>query len=217
MKASWNRSDILQILVGLTPVWVCLALYNKLPEQMGTHIGLNNQVDSYMSRPAAVAMLALIGAGIPIVTKLSRRLDPRRENFEKFEKAYSLFRWVLAGFIALIGLALVAYNLDYGISIKWITSLLIGLLIMVLGNFMGQIRFNYTFGIRTPWTLADETVWRKTHRMAGPIWVLAGLVMVGSAFAPDSLSAGLSLGAIALAVLIPSVYSYWMHRSLKNR
>lgn len=212
----WNRKDLWMVLIGLIPFLVGVLKYKELPERMATHFGSAGNVNGTMQRPAALAVLALLGIGIPLITKLSRKMDPKRDNFGKFEGAYGIIRWAVTIMVTLSGLFLVLYNLGYDMKPAWLTSLMIGLLIMVLGNYMGQIRFNYTVGIRTPWTLSNETVWRKTHRMAAPVWVLGGIVIILSGLADGTLGTGLKLAAIALLVLIPVGYSYWLHRNLRE-
>lgn len=211
----WTRKDLLMLLIGLIPAIVALLNYNKLPLQMGTHFNAYNEVDGFMDRPAAITMLLFLGVGVPLILKISRRVDPKRENYTKFEGVYEMFRWVMSFFMLIIGMFLVMYNLGYSLNVKLFTSPLIGLLFLILGNFMGKIRFNYTFGIRTPWTMSNETVWRKTHRMAGPVWMAAGVVMIAGAFVPGNWSLPLILSTVAVVVLFPTAYSYWLHRQLK--
>lgn len=211
----WDRKDLAMLLIGLIPTIVALINYNKLPLQMGTHFNAYNEVDGFMSRPAAIAMLIFLGVGVPLILKISRRVDPKGENYTKFEGVYGMFRWMMSVFMLIIGMFLVMYNLGYHLNVKMFTSPMVGLLFMIMGNFMGKIRFNYTMGIRTPWTLSNETVWHKTHRMAGPVWMVAGVVMILGAFLPGSWSMPLTLTSVAVVVLIPTVYSYWLHRQLK--
>lgn len=211
----WDRKDFLMMLIGLIPALVALINYNKLPEQMGTHFNAYNEVDGLMDRPAAIAMLLFLGVGVPLILKVARRVDPKSENYIKFEGVYNLLRWGMSFFMLIIGMFLVMYNLGYDLNVQMVTGPLIGLLFMLLGNYMGKIRFNYTMGIRNPWTLANETVWRKTHRMAGPIWMAGGLILVVSVFLPGSWTLPLVLSAVAVVVLIPTAYSYWLHRNLK--
>jgi uncharacterized membrane protein len=211
----WNRQDTLMVLIGLIPALVGLWMYKELPVQMAIHFNAHNEVNGTMGRPAALAILVFL-AGIPLYSKLGRIMDPKKENYGKFEGAYGKFRWVITIFVFLVGMFLITYNLGYDVSPEWISSVLIGILFMIIGNFMGQIRFNYTFGIRTPWTLSNETVWRKTHRMAGPLWMLAGIMMALSAFTSGAWGAIPMISSIAVAVLIPTGYSYWLHRGLKT-
>lgn len=211
----WERKDFFMLLIGLIPTIVALINYNKLPLRMGTHFNSYNEVDGYMDRPAAIAMLLFLGLGLPLILKVARRVDPKSENYTKFEGVYELLRWAMTVFMLIVGMFLVVYNLGYRLNVKMVTSPLVGLLFMILGNFMGKIRYNYTMGIRTPWTLSNETVWRKTHRMAGPMWMAAGAVMILGAFLPGSWSLPVTLTCVAVVVLVPTAYSYWLHRRLK--
>jgi len=107
---------------------------------------------------------------------------------------------------------ILAFNLGYRIHMQMAVLLMVGLIWMVIGNFLGQVRFNYFFGIRTPWTLADEEVWRRTHRLAAPLWVIAGGLMLISAFLPGWMSVGVLVAAIILTAMIPAVYSLIVYR-----
>jgi uncharacterized membrane protein len=88
-----------------------------------------------------------------------------------------------------------------------------GVLFVVMGNLLGKVTRNFFVGIRTPWTLANEEVWNRTHRLGGKLFVVAGLVVVAAAFT------GVSMWpvfiAIGLAGLIPIVYSYVLYRRLE--
>jgi uncharacterized membrane protein len=88
----------------------------------------------------------------------------------------------------------------------------VGVLLMVLGNYMSQLRKSFFIGIRTPWTLLSDAVWKRTHRVGGWLFMLAGMVMVIGALigAP----AWLVPTVIVAAVLIPCVYSSWIYRRL---
>ena len=87
----------------------------------------------------------------------------------------------------------------------------IGLLFIYLGKTMSRIRFNYTMGIRTPWTLASEDVWQRTHRFAGPLWLIGGIVMLIIAFLPGSLAFILMFIIVAIIAIVPILYSYFIY------
>ena len=88
-----------------------------------------------------------------------------------------------------------------------------GLLLAAIGNYLPKCQPNYTVGIRLPWTLADEANWRKTHRLAGPVWVIGGLVIAVLAFTPWR---ALDLLVLIPMVLIPALYSFFLYRRKKN-
>ena len=101
-----------------------------------------------------------------------------------------------------------------GLAALTIAMLAVGALLMVLGNYMGKLRKNFFIGIRTPWTLASDAVWERTHRLAGWLFVAAGLVMVASVLIGAPI--WLPLGAIAAATLLPVAYSLWIYRRLDH-
>lgn len=82
------------------------------------------------------------------------------------------------------------HALDKAISITLVVPVLLGLLLIVVGNYLPKNRQNYTIGLKLPWTLDDPDNWNKTHRLAGYLYILAGLVLIGGAFLSRGLSEG---------------------------
>lgn len=91
-----------------------------------------------------------------------------------------------------------------------------GLILIAVGNYMPQLRTNYTMGIKNPWTLESEWVWRKTHAMGGIVFCIMGFVMILNGFFPADWMAKISLGSILLGVLGLEVYSYLLYRKWKS-
>ena len=91
-----------------------------------------------------------------------------------------------------------------------------GLMFILLGNYMPKVKHNYTFGIKTPWTFASEIVWNKTHRMAGPMWVAGGVIMMCGIFMPAKVAFVTMFALIILLVIIPMVYSYLEYKKEEN-
>jgi uncharacterized membrane protein len=90
----------------------------------------------------------------------------------------------------------------------------VGLLFIVLGNYMGKVRKNFFIGIRTPWTLASDEVWSRTHRLGGRVFVLIGFFMFLNAFV--RFPAQLLIWSIVVVALVPVVYSYVLYRKLEG-
>jgi len=118
----------------------------------------------------------------------------------------------IQGMVLVIGLAVLLAGAGYALPIPAIAMLAVGVLLMVLGNYMGKLRKNFFIGIRTPWTLASDAVWERTHRLAGWLFVLAGVVVVAGVLLGAAI--WLPLAAIVAATLIPVVYSLWIYRRL---
>jgi len=108
-------------------------------------------------------------------------------------------------------------SLGYQIPVDRYVIMGIGLLFMLIGNLMGQLRHNYFVGIKTPWTLASQEVWQKTHRLSSRIWVGSGLVTVLTGlFLGGGQGFIIFMGVLAAAVIIPLVYSCIVFRQIKN-
>jgi uncharacterized membrane protein len=90
----------------------------------------------------------------------------------------------------------------------------VGLIFILIGNQLGKSRSMYLIGIRTPWTLASEEVWIRTHRLAGKLMVAGGALLVLGAFLPlpSGVIATLMLAVIAIAVIVPVAYSFILWR-----
>lgn len=190
------------------------ATYPHLPELVPAHWNLKGEVDNYFSRFGGAFALPLLAGGIYLAMLLLPLLDPRRENYGRFSGAYRAVRLGLVLFLAALHTLILAVALGGPADLVLkLTPLVTGALLVVIGNYLPQVRPNYFFGIRTPWTLADEEVWRRTHRFSGPAFVLGGLVLMAAAFLPSPANFVAGMSAIAAAILASIVYSYLSFRS----
>lgn len=179
----WKWVDLLILAVAAVPIFLAIGFYDRLPESLSVHFNLRGEADGYQGKLSFLLTYGLLMTVLPWLMKLLPAIDPKRENYAKFNDIYELFRLLIIG-----GL--------------WI----------IIGNYLGRIRFNYFVGIRTPWTLANEEVWRRTRRLAVPLWMAAGLIAILAAFLPG-IVAVLGLGiALGLSVVIPTVFSYLFYR-----
>src|SRR4029077_13644458 len=81
-----------------------------------------------------------------------------------------------------------------------------GVLLLAIGNYLGKARQNAIFGLRTPWTLADATVWDRTHRFAGPGMVGGGLLLIVlGLLLHDPMALGLCIAACTAIPLLVAV------------
>jgi uncharacterized membrane protein len=165
------------------------------------------EIDNWAERPMAflLASIPLILIGLALVIP---KMDPQRKNYKLHEPAF--FKTIFAVGIFLIALHWfsISYMLGLIRDMPMVVLISVGVLFVIIGNFLPQAKHNYTYGIRLPWTLASENVWKKTHRLAGFCFVAAGLILIGAAFFPLILRTVMAIFAISSAVIIPGVYSY---------
>jgi len=183
------------------------------------HWGLDGTPDRFSGKWTALLMPAGLVGGIALLLFFLPALEPRRQGLERSQGLY-LWSWaslVIMGVI--VQLAVISVALRW--SVHGTSFILggIGLVFALIGNQLGKSRSMYLIGIRTPWTLASEEVWIKTHRLAGKLMVGGGLAMIVAAFLPlpSGVVAALIIGVLAAAVLVPVAYSYVLWRAELRR
>ena len=186
-----------------------LIIYTRLPEQVPVHWNANNEIDGWAGKGAALLM-ALLPLLMLLLFIVIPKIDPKRENYEKHAGVYQMFAVLMTVFMGGVSWMTPLTALGVELPVGLLLNMLLGLVFVVLGNQMPRIRFNYTFGIRTPWTLASETVWKKTHRLCGFVFVLSGLVMMVSGFFTGwAAMAGVIL--LLIGCVAGSAYSWWLY------
>jgi uncharacterized membrane protein len=217
-ELAWSAKD--WILLGTNAVifLILFVLFNeRLPDVMGSHYNFRGEQDGTMPKWGFWLMYIGVGVALPAIMSVMRYADPRRDNYVRFEGYFYIMRWAISLFLHCVLLVVILTNLDYKLPIINLVLGGIGLLWMVIGNRMGQLRSNFFIGVRTPWALTDENNWRLTHRLSARLWFLAGLIMFASAwFMPAAWVVVVLLFCVLCSALIPTAYSYVLH-SRKNK
>jgi len=202
------RSRWFGLVIAAMAVAVSLWAYPQLPPTVATHWNVRGVADGFSSRLVAVSIMPLVIIVMTGLFNVLPKLDPRRANYTKFIGTYWLIANAVILFILIGHGMIVATGLGYPVKIGRTMPIGVGLLFIVLGNYLTRVEPNWFVGIRTPWTLSSDTVWRKTHRTGGWLMVLGGLAVTGSAFLPQSAFLPLLIGAVLVMAVIPIVQSY---------
>lgn len=192
-----------------------LLLYPHLPSLVPTHWGINGQVDVWGPKYINL-LLDFLPLVFTLVFYYLPRLDPRRANYKKHSRAYSAFVIALAAFLICLTWAVTLSALGLRLPVSSIIIILVGILFLIMGNFMPQVRSTFFFGFRTPWTLDNETVWRKTNRLGGVLLFISGILIIVSAFWHGWPSFILILVCAALCGLIPVIYSFIVFKRIQK-
>jgi uncharacterized membrane protein len=205
-------SGILVVLNLLIGVWV----YPRMPEKVPSHWNAAGQVDAYSGAFQGAFMPPLVLLGVYILFWVIPRIDPKKVNYEKMGRVFWIIGFAITLFLSMMYWGTLAVALGYFENLpRWYFSG-IGLLFVVLGNYFGKIKFNYTLGIKNPWTLASEEVWYKTHRFSGPVWIGGGILLFLIGILPVSWTFPLFIGVMLVLVFLPTVYSYLLYRKLMH-
>lgn len=212
MKKELKKTLTLTTIITLLPILVGFVYWNRLPEKMATHFDSAGDPNGWSSKWFAVIGLPLFLAVVNALCTVMTEKDPRRAKYpEKMMKIVywicPVVSWLCAGMIISHGL-----GMEFE-SMPQFMSLFMGLMFVIIGNYLPKVKQNYYLGIKLPWTYADEDNWNRTHRMAGKLWVVGGIVILLNMFLCIS---GLELCILLIMVIVPCVYS-WAYSRKKDK
>ncbi|ESQ81020.1 SdpI family protein [Asticcacaulis sp. YBE204] len=206
---TWPIAKIFSLLIIAGLGGLSLWTRRVLPDvPIATHFGPDGVADGFMSRDDALLAGPMLAVMLTLLLWLLPYFQPKKGKVERSARVYGVAWMLTLGVITAAHLFIVGKALGVEIAIGWLT-VLPGLLFIVLGNFLPKTRYNYIVGIRTPWTLSDERVWDRTHRLAGPVFMLMGLVMlIGAWLVPANYQHTVILAGALGSALILTVASY---------
>ncbi len=201
---------IISSAIILSPIIAGLLLWNGLPDKVATHWNFAGEVDGYSSKGFAVFFLPSFLLFVHWLCTILTTFDKKNQGQNK--KAMSIVFWICPAISILTSSAIYAHSFGIDFNIAAITMVLLGLMFIVIGNYMPKIKQNSTLGVKVPWTLKNEENWNATHRFCGKVWVIGGFVILPCAFLPQTVSMIIMLTALPLLVIIPIIYSYIYHK-----
>ncbi|WP_322817006.1 SdpI family protein [Chloroflexus sp.] len=194
-----------------------LILLPSIPDPAPIHWNAAGEVDGYGSPWLVALLLPIIATITALLALVLPRVDPRGRGYTAFFRTYALIMNSLILFFAWLQVITIGVAVGWQISIPRLLSLGMSLLIIVLGNELGRVTPNYFVGIRTPWTLADPDVWRKTHRVGARLFVAGGgLAALSSLVVPEEWLFVATLLFVIVPVLATIPYSYVVWRQLRS-
>lgn len=199
-----KRNLFLTSAVILLPIFAGMALWGRLPERVPTHFNFQGVADGWSGKPFAVFGLPLFLLAVHFLCVFGVSHDPKAGNVSG--KMRALVLWICPGVSLFVAAMIYPSALGYPVNARVFAMLLTGAVFVVVGNYLPKCRQNYTVGIKLPWTLHDEENWNRTHRLAGPLWVAGGFLMILNAFLPFN-PAYVFAGVLILGVGVPVVYS----------
>lgn len=193
------------------------AVYGRLPARIASHWDAQGIVNGEMSRAWGAWLMPVVLAIMAFVLPRIPAIDPRRENYAKFRSSYDLVINASMTMVAALHVAMLGVALGWPISMERLTPILVGSLFILLGNVMPRARPNWWFGIRTPWTLTNDRVWERTHRLGGWVFVIAGILLLLSALLAPAAAVAVVITVSIGAAIIPLVYSYFTWKQETSR
>jgi uncharacterized membrane protein len=208
--------SIIQIIIIITSIILSIYFYQNFPARVPMHWNVAGEIDGWGSRGFGAFLLPGILIAMYFLFELTTRIDPRRERYAEFKKTYSIIKTAIMLVFFCIYIITSLASLGYSVSISFWMPFIIGLLFVVLGNYFGKIRSNFFVGIKVPWTLSNEEVWNKTHRLGGKLFILGGLMMMFMGFMPIVVRMPLFILIMIVVAVLPIVYSYFLYKRLQK-
>jgi immunity protein, SdpI family len=209
-----SQHTLINICLILAAFAFAAAMYNSLPESVPTHWNDHGIVNGYTPKPWGVFILPLMMLGIYLMFLIVPALSPSGFRINRFIGVYWILCTVTIGFLLVMTIFALLKAQGSSVPLNRVMNAGIGVLIIVIGNFLGKVTKNFFVGIRTPWTLASDEVWFRTHRLAGISFVIAGFVVLIAA----ALGYGGSWIAIIIiaAALISIIYSAVIYKRIEG-
>jgi len=209
-----NRKSVglasILVVATLAVASIVAALMLPAEMQLPTHWGLSGEPDAFAGKWIALAMPVGITAIVSLLFYAMPSLEPRREGLERSQGLY-LWGWLAILMVGVaIEIALLSHAFGWGIPVNRLIVGAVGLMLVMIGNQLGKSRSMYLIGVRTPWTLASEEVWIKTHRLCGKLMVAGGLALVVAVLLPlpSGVLPMLIMAVILVAAVVPILYSF---------
>ena len=201
---------ILSCIILVAPMIFGMIVWNKLPESLPIHWGVNGEVNGWSSKPFAVFVLPLLILAIHGVCIFASRKDFR--NKKQSPKVMGLVLWICPLLSVMANSLTYAVALGKEINVLFVVSLTMGALFVLIGNYLPKCQQNRIVGIRIIWTLKNEANWNATHRFAGKVWVIGGLLLMASSLLPYSILPWAMIALLVVFIGLPVLYSYRFYK-----
>ncbi|MDN3641131.1 SdpI family protein [Lutimonas halocynthiae] len=213
MKFNFQKEAPL-IAIVFAPFIYLAYLWNKLPDTVPLHWNIEGEIDDYGDKSELILIPILLPLLIYIIFTIVPMIDPKGK-INKMGNKYFTLKMAMTIFMSVLAMIIIysvknetLYNPNYIV-------LLMGVLFVILGNYFKTLRANYFIGIKTPWTLENETVWKETHKLAGKIWFIGGfIVILSSLLLNQKTNFSIFIAITIIISLVPVIYSFFKYKSL---
>jgi immunity protein, SdpI family len=210
-----NRiADGLSLLAIAITVGIALYLWPELPDPMPSHFNAAGEVDDYLPKFWGVALIPLISLSIIGVMKIIPAISPKGFRTNEFRNVLHIFQLTLVVFMSFVGVLVMLQAIGSNLPLNQLILGAMGVLFLIIGNYFTKVRKNFFLGIRTPWTLASDEVWYRTHRLGGRLFMLGGLLFFVSAF--FRVTPTWVIAVIVICSTYPILHSYLLYRRIEG-
>jgi len=210
------KKEIPLIIIVSLPFMYLAYIWKELPEKVPMHWNINGEIDRFGDKLELILIPILLPLLIYMVFLIVPKIDPKNK-IKKMGNKYQHIKILLTTFMSILALFIIYSAKNQSFTNPNYIALLIGILYIILGNYFKTIKANYFIGIRTPWTLENETVWKETHKLGGKMWFVGGIIVVISSLTLEKqLNFVLFMIITGIIAITPIAYSYFKFKEIKK-
>lgn len=210
------KKELPLIGIVLLPFIYMAYIWNQLPDKVPMHWNIKGEIDRYGEKIELIIIPILLPLLVYIIFLVIPKIDPKNK-LNKMGNKLQTIKFLLTTFMSILALFIIYTAKNQSFANPNYIVLLIGVLYIIFGNYFKTIKANYFIGIRTPWTLESETVWKKTHKLSGKLWFAGGIIVViTSLILEKETNFTLFLMITGIITIIPIVYSYITFKNEKK-
>jgi len=190
-----------------------ISFYSLLPDKVASHWNAKGEVDGYMSKFGGLFLMPVISLVLLLLFIIIPKIDPLKHNIEKFRKYFDGFIVLMMLFLFYLYILTILWNIGVRFNFVHLLVPIFSIFFYYCGILIQKAQRNWFIGIRTPWTLSNEQVWNKTHKIGGILFKIAGIIsLIGILLTEYALF--FVICPVILASLFPVIYSYFAYQKL---
>jgi uncharacterized membrane protein len=211
------RKELPIIGIVLMPFVYLALIWNTLPAKVPTHWNYKGQIDHWGDKFSLIGLLFMLPVLVYIIMLVAPKIDPKKRIALMGGKYYQL-KFILVLFMSMLALFIIYIAKNQSVSNPNLNFAFIGVLVLVLGNYFKVVQPNYFIGIRTPWTLENNEVWKLTHVFASKLWFIGGvLIIITTLTFSDQFMIYAFASIFGVILIVPMVYSYIKFKEMEKR
>lgn len=210
------RKELPLLALVILPIVLLAVVWNQLPTEVPLHWNFKGEVDRYGSKVNLWLLVLLINIPIYLLLLFLPKISAKKESIALMGNKFYRLRLIVQLFMsALVVVIILGTGGLTTLSIEVMLTICFALFLILFGNYMGSIRPNHFIGIRTPWTLENDDVWKHTHQLTGRLWIGGGVLSLCLfSFLPANWGLMLTAGFMVVSSLGVVVYSYILFKRI---
>ncbi len=213
-KRKINKSFLISSILCLVPVFIAIIFYKKLPEEIPMHFNFKGEVTSHASKIFLIInpMILFLANIFALFIKYN---DPKKKNVPKNLNKILIF--IIPSISLILVCSTILISFGYNLRIEMLMPIFFSIIFILIGNYLPKCKRNFTVGIKLPWTLYDDDVWMKTHRLGGFLFVISGILILLTSLFLNKFSFFVMIITLLITLISLTLYSFIIYNHKKSK